>query len=886
MNIPILATKLNIPPQRLRLVARPRLIKKLNEGFHGKLTLISAPAGFGKTTLAAEWLSGCGQPAAWLSLDEGDNDAARFLTYVCKALQTIGVNFDDSLFKVLQSSQLPPIESVLTTLLNEAAALQYSFILVLDDYHVIRTQAIDDALLFLIEHMPRQMHVMMTTRDDPSFPLAKLRARGQLNELRLVDLRFTASEATRFLNEVMSLNLSTREIDRLEARTEGWIAGLQLAAISMQGHTDTSVFIHSFTGSHRFVLDYLIEEVLERQSANIQSFLLQTAILDRMCGSLCDAVLCLGSPASAQETLEDLERANLFIIPLDNERRWYRYHHLFADLLRQRLKDKLASTISGNSVSISELHSRASVWYEHNQLEQEAFHHAAAAGDVPRAAELMEGAGMPLHFRGESASMLAWLKSLPADIMDKIPSLWVLYASISLFAGQVTGIEQMLARAETVLHRVEPAERWKDLVGHIASIRATMAVSRHQAGTIIEQSLLALDNLYLDNLPVRAATTWALGYAYHLQGDRISAKAAYMDALTSSQTIGHFIITIMANLGIGNLQEAANQLDLAAQTYKHVLQLAGDPPLTIACEAHLGLARIMYEWNDLKAAEQHLLWSIKLAGQIENTDRVVASEVFLARIRLAQGAVIEAEAISANAMLCASKHQFDQQKVAAAAVQVAALLHQGNLTAADALVQTQYMPLSQVRVQLAQGNTSAAISLLERFGAEAEERGWQDEHLKLKVVESIARAAYGDRNKALQILENTLMLAQPAGMVRIFIDEGLGMKTLLSQAASKGIMPDYIGKLIAVYDGREVKSNTRLYPRADHSVAESLFESLSERELSVLQYIAQGLSNREISERLNLALSTVKGYNRVIFDKLQVARRTEAVARAREIGIL
>src|SRR5207237_1106683 len=333
---PILATKLYLPRLRPNVVFRPRLLERLNEGVHRKLTLISAPAGFGKTTLVSEWVEGIERPTAWLSLDEGDNDPARFLAYLIAALQTIAATIGEGVLGVLQSPQPPPPEAILTALLNEITTLPDNFVLVLDDYHVIDAKPIDHTLTYLVEHLPPQMHLVIATREDPQLPLARLRARGQLTELRATDLRFTPSEAAEFLNQGMGLNLSAEDVTALEARTEGWIAGLQLAAISLQGHQDVTGFITSFTGSHHFVLDYLVEEVLQQQSESLQTFLLRTSILDRLCGSLCDAVLLTPS-GSGQANLEYLEHANLFLVPLDNERRWYRYHQLFADLLRQRL---------------------------------------------------------------------------------------------------------------------------------------------------------------------------------------------------------------------------------------------------------------------------------------------------------------------------------------------------------------------------------------------------------------------------------------------------------------------------------------------------------------------------------------------------------------------
>ena len=424
MPAPILATKLYIPPSRRSVVLRPRLVERLNDGLAAgnRLTLVSAPAGFGKTTLVGEWVAGCGRPVAWLSLDEGDSDPSRFLTYLIAALQTVAPGIGEGVLTVLQSPQPPPLESTLTALLNDVTAIPSDVVLVLDDYHVLDAKPVDDALAFLVEHLPPQLHLVIATREDPALPLARLRARGQLTELRAADLRFTPDEAAEFLNQVMGLDLSAEEIAALDARTEGWIAGLQLAAISLQGRADAAGFIASFAGSHRFVLDYLVEEVLQRQPEPVQTFLLRTSILDRLCGPLCDAVL-LDASASGQETLEYLDRANLFIVPLDTERRWYRYHHLFADLLRQRRQQSAVS--SGGE---DEDHLRASEWFEANGLEIEAFEHAAAGHDVERAERLIEGRGMPLHFRGALVPILHWLESLPTTALDARPSLWVTYA--------------------------------------------------------------------------------------------------------------------------------------------------------------------------------------------------------------------------------------------------------------------------------------------------------------------------------------------------------------------------------------------------------------------------------------------------------------------------
>ncbi len=950
MSTPILTTKLYIPPLRSKVVIRPGLIDRLNEGLPSgrKLTLLSAPAGFGKTTLVSEWVNQKAEggemkdesrdkihlsslilhpsKVAWLSLDEGDNDPTRFLTYFVAALQTIAADIGNGVLGMLQSPQPPPTESILTALLNEITTIPDNFVLVLDDYHVIDATPIDNALAFLLEHLPPQMHLVIATREDPQLPLARLRVQGQLTELRATDLRFTPSEAAEFLNQVMGLSLSAEDIAALETRTEGWIAGLQLAAISMQGHQDATDFIKSFTGSHHFVMDYLVEQVLQQQPESVQTFLLRTSILDRLCGPLCDAVLGKDEGETKDEVrrtegplqgmkderkpidvassfilhpsdfdslphpssfmLEYLEHANLFIVPLDNERRWYRYHHLFADLLRQRLYQNIASSTGDPESRVNELHIRASQWYEDNGLELEAFHYAVAANDIDRAARLVEGKGMPLQFRGALNPVLRWLESLPTTVLDARPSLWVMYASTLSMTGQLTGVEQKLQAAEAALQGAKPDDKTRNLIGHIAAIRALLAAAQNQVETIIAQSRRALEYLHPDNLAVRTATIWKLGIAYQLQGDRAAASRAYTEAISISEASGNIIINISASLGLGNVRETENQLYLAAQTYQRVLQLVGDPPQPAACEAHLGLARICYEWNDLDAAEQHREQSVQLASQIKNTDRFVACEVLFARLKLAQGDVTGAAAILAQVDQFVRQHDFVHRMPEVAAAQVLVLLRQGNLAAAAHLAQTHDLPMSQARVHLAQGDTSAALAALEPLRRQAEAKGWEDERLKVMILQAVAHHAHGDKDMAMQLLGDALALAEPGGFIRVFIDEGRSMAQLLSKTAARGIRPDYTHKLLAAF-GDSMKDEGRPTELSSSVIRPpSLVEPLSQRELKILQLIAQGLSNREISERLFLALSTVKGHNREIFDKLQVKSRTEAVARARELGLL
>ncbi len=878
----MLVTKLYAPPPRASVVLRPRLIEQLNAGLQRKLTLISAPAGFGKTTLVSEWMANHKRPVAWLSLDEKDSDPTRFLAYLVAALRTIMADLGEGIVSALQSPQPPPLEAILTSLLNEITGIPEQFILVLDDYHVIDAEPVDTALTFLLKHLPAQMHLVIATREDPQLPLARLRAQGQLTELRVADLRFTSSEAAGFLNQVMGLDLSAIDIAALETRTEGWIAGLQLAAISMQGHKDATSFIRSFTGSHHFVMDYLVEEVLQQQPASVQTFLLHTAILDRLCGPLCDAVLRNLAPSGA-ETLAYLEHANMFIIPLDNERHWYRYHHLFADLLRQRLHQTVAASSADAGNSLAEYHIRASIWYEENNLKLEAFQHAAAANDIERAIRLIEENGLPLTSRVGVMPVLNWLASLPTTVLDARPVLWVRYASLALVIGQTIGVEQRLQAAETALQGVELDEKTRDLIGQIAAARATLALSQYQIETIIVQAHRALEYLRPDSLGSRTTAIWTLGYAHQFRGDRVAASRAYSEAISISQTSGNIFVHLLATIGLGNIQEADNQLALAAQTYQRVLRLFGDHPQSIAYEAYIGLARIYYEWNDLDAALQHGQRSVQLARQYEHViDRFIICELFLVRLKLTQGDLASAAVLLAEVAQSVRQHNFVYRIPEVAAAQVLLLLQQGDLASAAQLAQMHEIPMSQTRVYLAQGNASAALTLLEPLRTQTEEKGWQDERLKVMVLQAIALHIQGEQNQALQLLGDALFLAESAGFIRTFVDEGIPMKRLLSEAAERGMLPDYIGRLLAAFESERQNSAKNVYRPTERT----LIEPLSQRELEVLQLITQGLSNQDISTRLFLALSTVKGHNQRIFAKLDVQSRTEAIARARELGLL
>jgi LuxR family maltose regulon positive regulatory protein len=885
------------------------LIGRLNEGLSASrnLTLISAPAGFGKTTLVSEWVAVCERPVAWLSLDEGDNDPTRFLTYLVAALQTLAANTGAGVLGVLQSPQPPPIESILTALINEITNIPDNFILVLDDYHSVDSKPVDNTLTFLLEHLPSQMHLVIATREDPHLPLSRLRARGQLTELRAADLRFTPAEATDFLNQVMGLNLSAEGIAALEARTEGWIAGLQLAALSMQGHQDATSFIKSFTGSHHFVLDYLMEEVLGQQSESVQTFLLRTSILDRMCGPLCDAVL-LAPSASGQKTLEYLEHANLFIVPLDNERRWYRYHHLFADVLRMHLK---AEQPDQGSV----LHRRASEWYEHNGSTAEAIRHALAAEDFVRAADLIELAvpEMRRNRQGATVTELGWLKALPDELVHFRPVLCVDYAYALFGGGELGGVEPRLRDAERWLDTpantagmvVVDEEEFRRLPGMIALLRAARSLARgDDMPEAVKNARRVLDLAPEDAHLMLGGAASVLGLAAWASGDLEAARRMTADGMANVRRAGYISSAIGGSIVLADIQIAQGCLHDAMTTYERALQWATEPGAPVqrgAADMYVGMSALHREYNDLKTATQHLLTSQalgELAGLQQNPYRWCAA---MARIREAQGDLDGALNLLDHAeRLYEANFSPNVRPIATRKARV--WVAQGRLNEALGWARAQGLSIDDelsyprefdhitlVRVLLAcyqrnrtDGSISGAVELLERLQKAAEERGGIGSVIEILVLQAITYQAQGDLPAALLPLQHALALAEPEGYIRMFLDEGSSMLQLLREASAHEIMPDYIDKLLAAFEAEKRKNEDK----PDLPPAQPLIEPLSQRELKILQLIAQGLSNREIGERLFLALDTIKGHNRKIFDKLQVQSRTEAIARARELGLL
>ncbi|MCB0194159.1 MAG: tetratricopeptide repeat protein [Anaerolineae bacterium] len=965
MSTPILATKLYIPQPRPNLVRRPRLVERLNACLHhlSCVTVISAPAGFGKTTLVSEWIHQNTEnqentlhhssliihpsQVAWLSLDAGDNDATRFLSYLIAALQTLEPTIGQTVLAALQSPQPLSIESLLTTLLNDIATIPNNFVLVLDDYHVIETKVIDQALTFLLEHPPPCMHLVIATREDPNLPLARLRVRGQLTELRAADLRFTPAEAAGFLNQAMGLNLSAKDVAALESRTEGWIAGLQLAAISMQSHQDTAGFIKSFTGSHRFVMDYLIEEVLHRQSESVQTFLLCTSILERLCGPLCEAVVGrleagdwrLGGEGQAAEHLQGqdvltyLEQANLFVIPLDNERRWYRYHHLFADLLRQQLRQKpplLSSLALGSGEADqspegnipAKLHLRASRWYEQNGLLSEAIHHALAAEDFERTATLLELIWPTMSGSFQSAIWLRWAEPLPDSVVRVRPVLSMAYGWALLDLGQLEAGELRLQDVERWLgNSPEPPPidmmvvvdeaQFRTLPGSLATARSYMAHAYGDVRGSVRYARQALDLSPEDDLIRRGQAASLLALAHWAGGELEDAYRVLDEAMASFRAVGQLVFAISGTYGLADIKLTQGRFREAVNLYQqtiHLVEEQNDVAIPGTADLYLGLGDLYRERGDLAEAEAYLAKSEALGEPAALPDWPCRFRLGQSRLRMAQGDLSEA-----LTLLEAAERRYFRSPVPEvrplAAQKVRLWLALDRLPEATVWVQKrglttdddlsylrEFEHLALARVRIAEHRRSQvkqtiveALHLLERLLRAAEMGDRWGSVIEILTQQALAHQAHGDLPAALAALERALMLAEPEEYVRLFVDEGDLLAELLTKMKNKqGKLKAYIQKLLTAF-GLPQDVQPAAPPGPDKPLApqpQPLIEPLSERELEVLYLIAHGLSNREISERLVLALSTVKGHNRVIFGKLQVQRRTEAVARARELGLL
>jgi len=920
MPTSILATKLYIPRPRPNVVHRSRLVERLNQGHPArrKLTLISAPAGYGKTTLLSEWIPQSERCVTWISLDNGDNDPMRFWAYFIAALQLLDAEIGRNALALMRTPSLPPIEAILTLLLNDIAAFPDEFSLVLDDYHVIDSKPIDTAFTFLLDHLPRQMHLVITTREDPNLPLAQLRARDQLTELRAADLRFTPAEAANFLNQTMGFNLPAEDIAALETRTEGWIAGLQLAALSMRGREDVHGFIRAFAGGNRYIVDYLAEEVLQRQSERVRNFLLQTSMLDWLSGPLCDAVT---GQKDSNALLEVLERDNLFVSPQDDKRHWFRYHQLFADVLRVHLMEEQPDQVPA-------LHRRASEWYAQNGSPADAIRHALAGGDFERAASLIELAAPAMRQSRQDATLLGWMKALPDDLFRTRPVLNVEYVGALMSNGQPEGLEDRLRDAERWLDttadgrtglNAAPVEmivmddkEFRRLPGSIAMYRAAQALALGNVPDTVTYARQVLDFAAEDDHILRGAAAALLGLASWTIGDLEDAYRSYADGMAHLQKAGNIADTIGGGIVLADIRIAQGRLREAMRIYERGLQLAreqGTPTLRGTADMYVGISELECERNELHAATQHLLRSKEQGEHTGFPQNPYRWRVAMARIRQAEGDLEGAlDLLREGERLYMSDFSPNVRPIAAWKTRV--WIAQGRLDEAlswareqglcaedDLSYLREFEHITLVRVLLAtykndrtDRSIREALGLLGRLLKAAQDGGRLGSALEILVLQALAHQMQGDSPAALVPLQQALTLAEPEGYVRMFLDEGSPMMQLVREAAVHKIMPVYTGKLLAGFEPEHPMS-AGVSPLPDGrgqaiTASQPLIEPLSERELEVLRLLATELNGPEIARQMMVSLSTLRTHTQNIYTKLGVKNRRAAVRHAEELDLL
>ena len=887
----LLATKLYIPPPRPNLVSRPRLIERLDEGLHlgHRLTLVSAPAGFGKTTLVSEWLHGADRPFTWLSLDEGDNDPVRFLTYLVAALQKIDGDIGQAVETLLRSPQLPPVESLVTTLINDVAITPTPFALVLDDYQLINAVPIHDALAFLLDRQATQMHLVIVTRKDPPLPLPRLRVRGQVTEVGADDLRFTVEEAAAFLNQALGLTLDTEMVATLETRTEGWIAGLQLAALSMRGQEDVAGFVSAFSGSNRHVIDYLADEVLAQQPEEMRDFLRQTAILDRLTAPLCDAVTGRGD---GDVLLTQLEQTNLFLIPLDDRREWCRYHRLFADFLRTQLEPQRQAT----------LHQKAARWFEEHDLLPEAVEHAlayaTASGDMDEAARVIALVAPQVLQNGSFTTLLGWLDALP-DYAVRASSELAIYKGWILFlTGQLEAADHYASLAETGL----PAGGDRLCRGRLIGLRSFLVGHRGDDAKALRLAKKALKLMGKADPFFRSVIMSGLGDIQQTLGDLEGAAQTYREVVDVGQQLGNYLAASYALVSLaeqlnaqGRLREAVALCQRAVDQYVD----ARGKPLPSSGVIYLELGLLDYESNDLDRASQHLDIGMALCQQLALTAYILEAKELQALIQYARGETEAALATLFEAQDIASQVEYYGYTDEIAAMQADLHLKQGNLIAAERWAETVNLSLIEppdpgyemsyltyIHLLLAQSRLKEARSQLARLERFTRLGGYYGPLITVHVLQAITQQALGHERKALDYIRKALSYASPEGYYRAFLDEGPTVAELLRK-----VRPAVSGTTTVAFVDRLFDAFQKEYPEStsipdSSSVPQPLVEPLSERELQVLRLVATGLSNREIGEKLFIATSTVRKHLENIYGKLDVHSRTQAVSRARELNLL
>lgn len=894
MNL-LLSTKIAIPRMQLKLVARPRLVAQLNSGLRRRLTLVSAPAGFGKTTLVAAWVDGLDVPTAWLSLDDGDNDPVRFLRYLIAAFDHANAGLSDHGPASPDNAATPRPETVLTALINALNRVTDDRLLVLDDYHLVTSHQVHKAVGFLLDHLPPNLHIVITTRADPPLPLARMRGRGHLVELRAADLRFSEAEALAFLADVMGLALRPQDVARLARRTEGWIVGLQMAAISMRGREDTAAFVEAFAGSHRYVMDYLLEEVWEQQQLDVQEFLLRTSILDSMSAPLCEALS--ETTGQSQAMLESLERVNLFIVALDERRAWFRYHRLFADLLRQRLQRQ-------HPEWVVPLHAAASRWYMAQQMVAEAIYHALAAQDYDRAAGLISDAAETTLARSELTTFLSWIDALPADSATRWPDLAIYVAWARFWSGQsLEGIDVWLDHLDALPEGQS---------GRVAVLRSAVALYQGRMPEAATQLRLAQAQLADDDVLFRG-TLSVLQALHRLDSDELLSDGSFLiDVAQKNIALGNVMAATMTLSSLAELRLRQGRLSEAESVYEQAVDLAcnaaGDL-LPVAGQALSGLGAVALMRNEIQCAGEYALEGIEVALQAGETF-AMDGVLLLARVRRAEGDYDASMVLLERARRFAVAFdatdlddrmvalEYADHWVSAGNLQPVrqwaeseGLLPVGHAIDVDG---TDTGPASRIRkyelvtvarLLLAEGHNAEALLALAWSAERLEARGRALSLADVLALQALAQARLGDRAAGVRSLQRALELSEPSGYLRGFANVGPELVPLLRQLSVAGEAPAFIARVLqaAVGDVTAERVSQRQHQAAPLSF---MRESLTEREEAVLRLLPTHLSSSEIAERLVVAPSTVRTHIKNIYSKLQVHSRDEAVQRARNLGLL
>jgi len=890
---PLLATKLFQPPVRPGRLSRPRLTAGLDLGRDHRLSLICAPAGFGKTTLVSEWISQNGQPSAWLTLDEGDNDPVRFWMHLATAIQRLHPRIAADALSLLRFGDSQLLSPAVDALIAGLAAAPEAFVLVLDDYHYIQQPTVHQGVVRLLDHLPHSVRLVITTRSDPPLALARRRARGELLELRAGDLAFTRDEAAAFLTKVMQLDLNEAEIAVLEGRTEGWIAGLQMAALSLKGRPDPGRFVADFAGSHRYIFDFLIQEIFQAQPAHIQHFLLSTSILDRLCAPLCNA---LTGEEESQEILETLERENLYLTPLDDHRQWYRYHALFADVLRL----KLAST---RRDEVAALHHRASAWFESQGFSVEAVRHALEAGAVQRAAELVEKYLEGWRNLGEHAGALVWLERLPAEVIASRPRLAIQYADLLLDSQQVEAARRWLRRAEILSPLAE-----KGLYGELLLVRASAAYRESNFSEAVDLCEQALSALPESRRAARARALLTLGNARYWSGAPQASRLAYEQAAALARQEGDWHTALNASGNLALVTSLQGDLIEAARAYRNTLEEAAErqvDSIPVTASIYSNLADLAYEWNDLAGFETYHKEAVRRADLGGNPIQRFINQCRWIKYLLAQGDIPRAEAEIQRAERFAAKHGVPvSYRSDLNLYRIKCWLHRGDLPAvlnwaehseveagSELSLAQETNNLARAEAYLHQERAPEAVTLLRRLLAAAREvgRGWVQIELRARLAITLERA--GQAAEAQAELLDTLKAAEPQGYLRSFLDSGEQLLPLLQRVAKGLPAGGAAASRLKAYTARIIEAFTR--PGASPSPAAggppeppALPEPLSERELEILRYIAQGFSNREISEKLYISVSTVKTHINNLYAKLSAGNRGQALSLARRYRLI